>query len=130
RYWETSSRAVALTDSSTQGLSVLYQGLRLGPGDEIVRTEHEHYATWYNLDLKAAACGAAVRAIRLHDEDASAVDEAGLVQAIVGAVGPRTRVLALTWVHSSTGLKLPIGAIAQELERRGLRERVLLCVDG
>ena len=130
RYWETSPRSVALTDSTTQGLSVLYQGLSLEPGDEILRTEHEHYATWYNLDLKAAACGAKVRTIRLHDEDASDAETDRLVEAVVAAVGPKTRVLALTWVHSSTGLKLPIGAIAAELQRMGLRDRVLLCVDG
>jgi len=129
-YWGTSSRCVALTDSTTMGLSVLYQGMRLRPGDEIVRTEHDHYATWYNLDLKAAACGATVRAVRLHDGDASQVRAEELVERIVAAVGPATRVLALTWVHSSTGLKLPVAAVAKELERRGLRDRVRLCVDG
>ncbi len=56
------------------------------------------------------------------------------MEAIIGAVEPRTRVLALTWVHSSTGLKLPMAAIAARLaelnaERPEGRE-VLLCVDG
>lgn len=129
-YWGTSSRSVALTASTTMGLSILYHGMRLGPGDEVVRTEHDHYATWYTLDLKAAACGATVRAVRLHDGDASRVTEAELVDRIVSAVGPATRVLALTWVHSSTGLELPVGAIAAELKRRGLRDGLRLCVDG
>ena len=37
----------------------------------------------------------------------------------------RTRVVALTWVHSSTGVKLPLRAIADALP-----ERALPCVDG
>ena len=37
----------------------------------------------------------------------------------------RTRLVALTWVHSSTGVKLPLRQIADALP-----ERVLVCVDG
>ena len=36
---------IALTDSTTMGLGLMYRGLRLSPGDEIVTTEHEFYAT-------------------------------------------------------------------------------------
>jgi selenocysteine lyase/cysteine desulfurase len=41
------------------------------------------------------------------------------------AVTGRTRVVALTWVHSGTGVRLPVRSIA-----RALPERVLVCVDG
>jgi selenocysteine lyase/cysteine desulfurase len=45
-----------------------------------------------------------------------------------------TRALALTWVHSSTGLKLPVRAIADRLgehnEGKEPSERALLCLDG
>jgi selenocysteine lyase/cysteine desulfurase len=46
----------------------------------------------------------------------------------------RTRCLAVTWVHSSTGVKLPLAEIAAAVRRanRGRRanERILLAVDG
>ena len=46
----------------------------------------------------------------------------------------RTRVVAITWVHSSTGVKLPVRAIADALATvnagRGPADRALLCVDG
>jgi isopenicillin-N epimerase len=49
-------------------------------------------------------------------------------------VTPRTRVVAVTWVHSSTGLKLPIRRIADALAAinagRDEADHVLLCVDG
>ena len=43
--------------------------------------------------------------------------------------------MAVTWVHSSTGVKLPIRRIADVVRRsergaRARRDRVLLCVDG
>jgi isopenicillin-N epimerase len=49
-------------------------------------------------------------------------------------VRPQTRIVAVTWVHSSTGVKLPIRAMADALARvnagRADADRVLLCVDG
>jgi selenocysteine lyase/cysteine desulfurase len=50
------------------------------------------------------------------------------------AVTPRTRVVALTWVHSSSGVRLPIRRIADALaainRRRSVARRVWLAVDG
>jgi selenocysteine lyase/cysteine desulfurase len=83
--------------------------------------------------LAAARTGAAVRSIRLYDNLASvSVDE--IVDKLIRGISPATRVLALTWVHSSTGLKLPVKRMAQALEEvnrdREPAERALLCVDG
>jgi selenocysteine lyase/cysteine desulfurase len=51
-----------------------------------------------------------------------------IVSSLIRGVGPRTRVIALTWVHSSTGVKLPLRRIARALGER--RQGVLVCVDG
>jgi selenocysteine lyase/cysteine desulfurase len=85
-----------------------------------VTTEHDFYATHESLRLS----GVRVRRIRLYD-DARLASEDELVSRIRRAVTGRTRVVALTWVHSSTGVRLPVRAIA-----RALPERVLVCVDG
>jgi isopenicillin-N epimerase len=124
---------VALTDSTTMGVGVVYGGLKLAPGDEILTTSEDYYVTYESTRLAALKAGATVRRIPLFD-DIGSVSHDQLVETIAGAVGSRTRVVALTWVHSSTGLKLPIAAIASRLEalnaeRRPGRE-VLLCVDG
>jgi selenocysteine lyase/cysteine desulfurase len=124
---------VALTDSTTMGLGLLYNGLHLGEGQEILTTQHDYYATRESLRLKAARSGAPVRTISLYRQ-LETVSEDEIVQAIAGALGPRTRVVALTWVHSSTGLKLPIRQIADLLgdvnAGREPGDRALLCVDG
>ena len=111
---------VALTDSTTMGLGLLYGGLRRGAGEEVLTTEHDFYATHEALRLR----GVPVRRVRLYDDPVrTTVDE--VVDRLRRAVRPRTRVVALTWVHSSTGVKLPLREI-----RRALPERVLLFVDG
>ena len=57
-----------------------------------------------------------------------------IVSAIAGGITPRTRAVAVTWVHSSSGVKLPLREIADAVaDANGGRdeaERVLLCVDG
>jgi selenocysteine lyase/cysteine desulfurase len=124
---------VALTDSTTMGLGLVYGRLRLGPGDEVVTTEHDFYATHEALRLREELDGVTVRRIRLYDQpEAASVDE--IVTAVESSLGPNTRCLALTWVHSSTGVKLPLGkiadAVAEANSARGDDERILLCVDG
>ena len=124
---------IALTDSTTMGLGLLYIGLDVQAGQEILTTRHDFYATHEAVRLKAARTGATVRTISLYARlDTVSADE--VIQNLIGAIGPRTRVVAITWVHSSTGLKLPIGGIAQALAGvnagRDESDRVLLCVDG
>ena len=118
---------LALTDSTTMGLGVVYGGLRLEPGDELLTTEHDFYSTHESLRLAAARSGAEVRRVALYDEPSEAsVDE--IVGRLLDGVTDATRVVAITWTHSSTGVKLPIRAIADALDDRG-GARPLLCVD-
>jgi selenocysteine lyase/cysteine desulfurase len=124
---------VALTDSTTMGIALAYARLRLGPGDEVITSEHDFYATHEALRLREELDGVAVRRIRLYDAPESAsADE--IVTAVARALGPRTRCLALTWVHSSTGVKLPLEELTRVVAdaNRGRREgeRILLSVDG
>ena len=124
---------VALTDSTTMGLGLVYGALRLRPGDEILTTPHDHYSTFEALRLRAERTGATVRRAALYDDSAAtSVDE--VVGRMRAAITDRTRVLAATWVHSSTGVKLPVAAMAEALREvnaaRDAADRVLFCVDG
>jgi selenocysteine lyase/cysteine desulfurase len=132
-YLEAPADQVALTDSTTMGLGLVYARLRLEPGDEVLTTDHDFYATHESLRLREQLDGARVRRIRLYDAPESASVDA-IASAVSRALGARTRCVALTWVHSSTGVKLPLREIADAVARanRGRRtdERILLCVDG
>ena len=120
RFLGAPASEVALTDSTTMGLGLLYTRLALDADDEVVTTEHDFYATHESLRLS----GVRVRRVRLYD-DARRASEDEIVSRIQGAVTGRTRLVALTWVHSGTGVRLPVRSIAQALP-----ERVLVCVDG
>jgi len=131
RYLGGAPGEIALTDSTTMGIATVYHGLRLGPGDEVLTTEHDYYATHEALRLAAARTGAVVRRVRLFDDPATATAEE-MVERLGQAVTPRTRALALTWVHSSTGLKLPVAALreaADDAARRHGSPRPLLALD-
>jgi selenocysteine lyase/cysteine desulfurase len=132
-YLGTRSTDIALTDSTTMGLSLLYEGLDVRAGQELLTTTHDFFVTHEALRTKAARSGASVRQISLYDRpQAASADE--IVERVVRAVRPRTRVVAMTWVHSSTGVKLPVRRIAAALAPlnagRAEGDRVLLCVDG
>lgn len=133
RYLGVASGELALTDSTTMGLGLVYGGLPLARGDEVITSNEDHYVTHEALRLAAVRTGAIVRRVRLF-ERVDEVTEASLVNTVEDAIGPRTRLVALTWVHSSTGLKLPVRQIAAMIARlnrtRPDGERVLLSIDG
>jgi selenocysteine lyase/cysteine desulfurase len=124
---------IALTDSTTMGLGLLYGGLRLRPGQEILTTTHDHYSTETSLRLRAERTGASVRQVPLY-HSLRRVSRDSLVDALVRAIKPDTRIVAVTWVHSSTGLKLPIQDMARAIGRlnqtRAEQDHVVFCVDG
>jgi isopenicillin-N epimerase len=124
---------IALTDSTTMGLGLVYGGFRLGRGQEILTTTHDHHATSTALDLLVARSGAALRRIELYRSSATAtVNE--IVTALERALRPATRLVAVTWVHSGTGVELPLRAMAEALAHanrgRAEADRALLVVDG
>ena len=133
RYMGGEGRQIALTDSTTMSLAMIYSGLKLNPGDEILQTVHDHYATDMSLAHRAARTGATVRRIALYDDPAKITVE-DVVARLKAAISSKTRVVAVTWVHSSTGVKLPIRALADAIDsiNRGRDEhaQLLFCVDG
>ena len=121
----------ALTDSTTMGLGLMYGGLELGAGDEVLTTTHDFYSTEDSLRLLRKRTGASVQQVTLYDDPAQAtVDQ--MVERVAAGITPRTKVVALTWVHSSTGVRVPVAEICAALE--GLskvpRSQYLVCVDG
>src|SRR5947199_4172656 len=124
---------IALTQNTTTGLALLYHGLPLREGDEILTTTHDHYVHHESIRLATGRCGATWRKIPLFDSyNSISADE--IAQRIRKAIRPKTRAVGVTWVHSSSGVRLPIARIAESIAHanRGREEndRVLLIVDG
>jgi selenocysteine lyase/cysteine desulfurase len=114
---------LAFTHNCTEALSIIANGLDLQSGDEVLTTDQEHgsgYACW---ELKAARCGTTTRQVPL---PLAPSDPAELVDRIVSAILPKTRVLFFSGITSPTGLVLPVPAICQAARERG----VITIVDG
>ncbi len=130
-YHGGSAGQYALTDSTTMGLGLMYGGLALGAGDEVLTTTHDFYSTEDSLRLLRKRTGASIQRVTMYDDPAQAtVDQ--MVERVARGITARTKVVALTWVHSSTGVRVPVAEICAALA--GLskvpRSQYVVCVDG
>ena len=88
---------VALTDSTTRGCQVVLSGLGLGPEDEVVTTDQEHFGLTGPLHASGAR-------VVLTDADE---------EAILAAVTPRTRLIATSHVLWTTGRRLDLARLRE-----------------
>ena len=91
----TAAELVALTDSTTRGCQIVIAGLGLGADDEVVTTDQEHFGLLGPLH----ASGARV-VVTEADEDA-----------LLAAVTPRTRLIAVSHVLWTTGRRLDLARL-------------------
>lgn len=107
---------IALVKNTSEALSFVAYGLDWQPGDEIIISDQEfpsNRIVWESLSDQAVT----VRTVGLGDGDSEA--------AIMDALGPQTRMLAISSVQYGTGYRL-------DLDRLGAACRaadVLFCVD-
>tara|TARA_Y100000385_G_C13103334_1_gene645954 strand:- start:3085 stop:4377 length:1293 start_codon:yes stop_codon:yes gene_type:complete len=132
KYLGAQSNEIALTDSTTMGLSLLYTGFDLKPDDDILSTTHDHYSTEKSLEYAAKGTGATLRHLNLYeDPHQTKVDE--VLSNLKKNIVPKTRLVAVTLVHSSTGVKLPIKemsvVIADINKQRTEADKIYFCVD-
>lgn len=108
---------LAFVANATAGVNTVLRSLSFGPGDELLRTDHGYNACNNALQFVADRAGARVNVARLPFPVAS---EQEVVDAVLAAVTPRTRLALIDHVTSPTGLVLPIERIAGELADRGV----------
>ena len=96
---------VALTTSTTNGCNIVLAGVGLGPEDEVVTTDEEHFGLLGPLAMSSA---------RVRVAETRGLSPAEALDALLAAVGPRTRLLALSHVSWVTGNVLPIAELKQQ----------------
>jgi selenocysteine lyase/cysteine desulfurase len=92
-----SPELVALTDSTTRGCQIVIAGLGLGPDDEVVTTEDEHFGLLGPLHASPARLVVAP------------ADE----ESLLAAVTPRTRLIAVSHVLWTTGRRLDLARLKE-----------------
>lgn len=124
---------VCLTPNTTTGLALVYHGLPLRAGDDVLTTAHDHYAHHEAIRLATGRVGASMRKVALFEHHAD-ISTDQILARLSAAIKEKTRVVGVTWVHSSSGLRLPIRAIADAIaeinRKRSGNNRLLLVVDG
>ena len=108
---------LAFVPNATTASNAVLRSLRFEPGDELLTSDHEYNAT-LNTIRNAADRDGARMVIAALPFPTSGDEE--IVEAVLAAVTPRTRLAILSHVMSPTGLVLPIERIVRELEARGI----------
>jgi isopenicillin-N epimerase len=114
---------LAFVRNATTGVNTILRSLRFQSGDRILAADHE-----YNAVLNAASYAAS--------RDGAALDVAALpypvdgpeqiIERVLDAVRPNTRLVVLSAITSPTAIVMPIVQLAHALTSRGLE----LLVDG
>ena len=113
---------VMLTDNTTDGINVILNGLPWKPGDEVVLCDLEHPSVLlpaYNLQ---SARGVRLRMVTI---DLGA-NSNNIRQSFASVITGRTRLVMFSHIQYSTGLRMPVSAIASIAHKVGAR----VLVDG
>jgi isopenicillin-N epimerase len=107
----------------TTGLNAVLGSVPLGAGDEVVMTDLAYGA----ITLAAAfVCGRRGATLRTVPIDYPPRDAGDVVEPLVRALTPRTKLVVIDHVTAHTALVLPVAAVAAECHARG----VPVLVDG
>ena len=125
---------ISLSPSTSTGLVAVAQGFPWQPGDDVVAPLGEFPSNaWPWLALKPR--GVVFREVPLWEGHRSGADAwsslpptaaADPEARLIAALGPRTRILALSWVRFQDGLKLDLQRLGRACRERGVH----LVVDG
>jgi isopenicillin-N epimerase len=109
--------------NTTEGMNFVANGLELRAGDEILTTTHEHIGGLCCWQLQAARRDCVLRQLELPVPPSS---EDELVDVFRRALTPRTRVISVSHVNFTNGVRMPVRAIAALCRERG----IISVVDG
>ena len=106
---------MAFVRNASTGIASVVRSMesRLGPGDEILTTNHDYNAIRQTLAFTAERTGAR---LVVADVPYPLSDPGEVTEAVLGAAGARTRLAVVDHISSPTGLVLPIAEIVAALE--------------
>jgi isopenicillin-N epimerase len=121
RFIGANARDLVFVTNATTAINSVVRSLRLGPGDEVLTTNHDYNACRNVLAKATHRTGAKLVVANIpfpiHGEEA-------VIEAVVGAVTKRTRLAMIDHVTSNTALVLPLEKIVKELQSRGVETLV------
>lgn len=112
-----SADEIAFTRNTSEGTNTIVRGIDLKAGDEIVITSHNHPSNNDSWKVRAAREKLVVKTVEV-PVPAKSRDE--LIASIERAITPRTRVIAITHLTSTTGILFPAREVAALARKRGI----------
>ena len=103
--------------NATAGVNAVARSLVLQPGDELLTTDHDYNACRNVLGEAATRAGAKVVVARV---PFPLTDEQQIIDAILGAATPRTKLAMIDHITSPTAIVYPIRKIVRLLAERGI----------
>ena len=122
RLFGAADHEVLLTHGTTEGVNIVLHGLTWAPGDELLTADLEHPALAVPSRLLEERHGVVAKRT---DFPADATAEQ-MVEAVEHRLSERTRVVALSHIQYSCGLRMPVREIAEAAHRVG----ALVLIDG
>ena len=108
---------IAVTRNTSEGSNIIVKGIDLKAGDEVIITDHNHPSNGDSWKVRAKRDGFVVKSLPTPVPARSAEE---LLSGIERAITPRTRVITVTHVTSTTGVLYPAREIAALARRRGI----------
>ena len=117
RQLNVDSEEIALVRNTSEANNIINNGLALSAGDEVVLWDQNHPTNNIAWSVRAERIGFSVKRVNSPTLPKS---EQELLDLFVSNFSAKTKVVALTYVSNTTGVKLPIKAIASAARARGI----------
>ena len=111
-----SAAGVVFTRNTTESINLVAHAWGrafLGPGDEVLITELEHHSNIVPWQMLRDERGVALRHVPMREDGALDLDAAR------AAIGPRTRLLAVSLMSNALGTIVPVAELAAMARERG-----------
>ncbi len=117
------TRELVLTNSTSEGMNWVAQGISWSPGERVLTTDQEHPGGRACWDYVARRYGVAIDVVVIPPGEN---DPQAIVERFANLMTPRTRVLSFSHLLTSTGLRMPVAELSALARRSGC----LSVVDG
>ena len=123
RYLGASPVDLVFVPNATHGMNIIARSLNLGPGDEVLGTDHEYGAVeraWRFV------CGEREATYRTASIPLFFSTPEDMVEKLWEQVNERTRLIVVSHISSPTALRFPVEAVCQRAGEQG----ILTAIDG
>jgi L-cysteine/cystine lyase len=113
---------ICITRNTTEGLNIVINGLPWQQGDEIITCDLEHSSVWVPALFQQQRHGAVVKVVSLAPNE----NQESILEKMEAAISDRTKLVFLSHVQYSSGLRMPVEQIRGLTKEKG----ALMLLDG